>query len=167
MAASVMFHLAGVDKAAFVEGVAADPQTYADWAGGEWTIETLAGRRPLPLGEPVAHLSFYEADAYASWRSENHASCRGARLPTEQEWEHGARHSGFSTDRGDFLDDRRLHVLNPSAGAIWDELGRSTTMADVVLGVADRFAVEPSMVRDDVGRLLDRFRADGPFQLER
>lgn len=40
MAASVMFHLAGVDKAAFVEGVAADPQTYADWAGGEWTIET-------------------------------------------------------------------------------------------------------------------------------
>ncbi|MFN8020338.1 MAG: FAD-dependent oxidoreductase [Acidimicrobiales bacterium] len=41
MAASVMFHLAGVDKRRFVEGVAADPQTYADWAGnGEWDIET-------------------------------------------------------------------------------------------------------------------------------
>jgi hypothetical protein len=41
MAASVMFHIAGVDKKAFVEGVAADPQTYKDWAGnGEWNIET-------------------------------------------------------------------------------------------------------------------------------
>ncbi|MEM9249991.1 MAG: FAD-dependent oxidoreductase [Pseudomonadota bacterium] len=41
MAASVMFHLAGVDKRAFVEGVEADPQTYKDWGGGgEWVIET-------------------------------------------------------------------------------------------------------------------------------
>lgn len=39
-AASVMFHLAGVDKRAFLDGVRADPQTYADWATGEWTIET-------------------------------------------------------------------------------------------------------------------------------
>ena len=40
MAASVMFHLAGVDKGAFLAGVKADPQTYADWGGGEWKIET-------------------------------------------------------------------------------------------------------------------------------
>ena len=41
LAASVMFHLAGVDKSAFLAGVAADPQTYGDWAGnGEWDIET-------------------------------------------------------------------------------------------------------------------------------
>ena len=41
MAASVMFHLAGVDKSAFMQGVKADPQTYKDWAGGgEWNIET-------------------------------------------------------------------------------------------------------------------------------
>ncbi|MFK8022549.1 MAG: FAD-dependent oxidoreductase [Ilumatobacter sp.] len=40
MAASVMFHLTGVDKRAFLEGVAADPQTYRDWEGGEWSIET-------------------------------------------------------------------------------------------------------------------------------
>ncbi|WP_421849580.1 FAD-dependent oxidoreductase [Oricola sp.] len=39
-AASVMFHLAGVDKKAFMEGVRADPQTYSDWAVGEWEIET-------------------------------------------------------------------------------------------------------------------------------
>lgn len=40
MAASVMFSMAGVNKQRFLEGVKADPQTYADWAGGEWTIET-------------------------------------------------------------------------------------------------------------------------------
>jgi len=39
-AASVMFHLAGIDKAAFLKGVAADPQTYRDWSTGEWNIET-------------------------------------------------------------------------------------------------------------------------------
>ena len=41
LAASVVFHLAGVDKAAFLAGVASDSPTYADWAGeGEWDIET-------------------------------------------------------------------------------------------------------------------------------
>ncbi len=39
-AASVMFHLAGVDPQAFLEGVRADPQTYADWSAGEWTVQT-------------------------------------------------------------------------------------------------------------------------------
>ncbi len=39
-AASVMFHLAGVDKRAFMAGVRADPQTYGDWSSGEWQIET-------------------------------------------------------------------------------------------------------------------------------
>ena len=41
MAVSVMFHMAGVDKRAFMAGIAAEPQTYRDWAGnGEWDIET-------------------------------------------------------------------------------------------------------------------------------
>lgn len=43
MAASVMFHLAGVDKQKFMEGVRADPMTYKDWssgAGTDWNIET-------------------------------------------------------------------------------------------------------------------------------
>jgi ribulose 1,5-bisphosphate synthetase/thiazole synthase len=39
-AASVMFHLAGVDKQAFMASVRADPQTYADWSTGEWSVET-------------------------------------------------------------------------------------------------------------------------------
>jgi ribulose 1,5-bisphosphate synthetase/thiazole synthase len=39
-AASVMFHLAGVDKTAFMAGVRANPQTYKDWSSGEWVVET-------------------------------------------------------------------------------------------------------------------------------
>ncbi len=38
--ASVMFHIAGVDKTRFMEGVRADPQTYKDWSSGEWEVET-------------------------------------------------------------------------------------------------------------------------------
>jgi hypothetical protein len=40
LAASVMFHLSGVDKKAFLQGVRDDPQTFADWAGAGWSIET-------------------------------------------------------------------------------------------------------------------------------
>ena len=39
-AASVMFHLAGVDKTKFMEGVRSNPQTYKDWSSGEWEVET-------------------------------------------------------------------------------------------------------------------------------
>ena len=41
MAASVMFHMTGVDKAAFIQGVKDDPSTYKDWSGAEeWSVET-------------------------------------------------------------------------------------------------------------------------------
>jgi hypothetical protein len=60
MAASVMFHIAGVDKRRFVEGVAADPQTYKDWGGnGEWDIET-SGKED-DMFSPFLHKPFKAA----------------------------------------------------------------------------------------------------------
>ena len=60
MAASVMFHLAGVDKRAFMEGVTADPQTYRDWEGnGAWDIET-SGKEDA-MFSPFLHKPFAQA----------------------------------------------------------------------------------------------------------
>jgi hypothetical protein len=60
MAASVMFHLAGIDKRAFMEGVRADPQTYADWGGnGAWDIETDG--KEDEMFSPFLHKPFTQA----------------------------------------------------------------------------------------------------------
>ncbi|MFN3600274.1 MAG: ergothioneine biosynthesis protein EgtB [Dietzia sp.] len=80
-------------------------------AAGEWTTFTLSGRRPVVDAEPVCHVSFYEADAYARWA--------GARLPTEFEWEVAT--TGW--EARDELDPDRCHpgiALERAIGGVWE-----------------------------------------------
>ena len=59
---------------------------------GKWQRFTLHGWHPLDLNEPVSHVSYFEAAAYARWRSRVEGT--HLRLPTEVEWEHAAREVG-------------------------------------------------------------------------
>lgn len=78
-----------------------------------WTTFTLSGRRPVVGGEPVSHVSFFEADAFARWA--------GLRLPTEHEWEaHAASGSGAW---GGLLDPARCHpgpAREVTLGDVWE-----------------------------------------------
>jgi ergothioneine biosynthesis protein EgtB len=77
---------------------------YWEQRDGSWWMMTLAGMRPVRSNEPVCHLSYFEADAYARWA--------GARLPTEAEWEVAARELPLE---GHFAESGYFHPL-PGTG---------------------------------------------------
>ena len=74
----------------------------------DWLVYTLAGRRAVDAGELVTHVSYYEADAYARWA--------GARLPTEEEWEHAATATAHGEPAGHFADAGRMHPARAGEG---------------------------------------------------
>jgi ergothioneine biosynthesis protein EgtB len=84
---------------------------------GAWRVMTLSGSRDLRPDEPVCHVSFYEADAFARWS--------GARLPSEAEWEIFARKA--SRD-GNFVESG---WLNPTGLAAPDAAAPIELFGDV------------------------------------
>ena len=78
---------------------------------GAWWNFALSGFRPVAESEPVTHVSYFEADAYANWAD--------ARLPTEFEWERAA------SDRpveGNFVESEAFHPQPASASGRTQDL---------------------------------------------
>ncbi|HET6569668.1 MAG TPA: ergothioneine biosynthesis protein EgtB, partial [Rhodothermales bacterium] len=90
---------------------------YWERRDGAWYTYTLAGLREVDLDEPICHVSYFEADAYARWA--------GARLPTENEWEIAAREEAPG---GNFVERGHYHPVPPGAnddgsgfyGNVWE-----------------------------------------------
>ena len=79
--------------------------------GDGWSIFSLTGMRPLDPAEPVQHVSFYEAAAYAAWA--------GKRLPTEAEWEVALGPLEPRAAVEDAMDANPI-LTSLSVGQVWD-----------------------------------------------
>jgi ergothioneine biosynthesis protein EgtB len=83
---------------------------YWEQEGRNWRTMTLGGMRSVNLDEPVCHVSYYEADAYARWA--------GKRLPTEAEWEVAAQ----APLQGNFVENDFLHPMPATGNTRPDQL---------------------------------------------
>ena len=80
---------------------------------GAWWNFTLSGLRPVDHSEPVTHVSYFEADAYANWA--------GARLPTEFEWERAALSCPIE---GNFVETELFHPVPVGSAVLADKPGK-------------------------------------------
>ncbi len=105
------------DAAASSTGSTVDASVDAPSA---WRSFTLHGEVPIDPHTPITHISYFEADAFARWKSATHADWQGARLPTEFEWEAAvAPHQAELKSAGNFSESNALHpmpVARASAG---------------------------------------------------
>ena len=97
------------DGWATVQAAQWEAPAYWERDGEQWSTYTLHGMRPLDTDEPVCHVSYYEAAAYAAWA--------GKRLPSEFEWEVAARSAGATPKWDDAV---RPHPRPLGAGFMQD-----------------------------------------------
>lgn len=86
---------------------------YWEQRDGEWWVHTLYGMQKVNEDEPVCHVSYYEADAYARWA--------GVRLPTEFEWEIAANALPV---QGNLAEARRFHPQALNGNGETEELAQ-------------------------------------------
>lgn len=103
---------------------------YWHFIDGEWMNYTLNGLLPLDENEPVCHISFYEAYAYASWK--------GLRLPTEAEWEIAATKFNWGK-RWEWTESAYLPYpgFSKAPGAIGEYNGKFMVSQKVLRGGSD------------------------------
>ncbi|MBV6647930.1 MAG: ergothioneine biosynthesis protein EgtB [Cyclobacteriaceae bacterium] len=88
---------------------------YWHFENDKWFHYTLGGFKQIQLDDPIAHVSFYEADAFAKWK--------GLRLPTEFEWEVACRQYESEVPKSaNFVEEEHFKpIQNPGFhGNLWE-----------------------------------------------
>ncbi|HEY5369486.1 MAG TPA: ergothioneine biosynthesis protein EgtB [Hanamia sp.] len=103
---------------------------YWYFINNKWFNYTLEGLQLINMDEPVCHVSFYEAAAYASWNK--------MRLPTEFEWEVAAQKFGWGR-RWEWTDSAYLRYpgFSKAPGAIGEYNGKFMINQMVLRGASD------------------------------
>jgi ergothioneine biosynthesis protein EgtB len=119
------------------EGI--DAPLYWRLDGEVWTVHTLSGRREVRPSEPVLHVSYYEADAYARWAA--------ARLPSEAEWEHAAAELGEPSTP-------LVLQPGPAGPGCWQFYGAAWQWTASAYLPYPRFRPEPGVVGEYNGKFM-------------
>lgn len=87
-----------------------------------WMEYTLNGLQPINFKDPLIHISFYEADAFARWK--------GLRLPTEQEWEVASQQfSPKKPDSSNFVESAYYRPIQTGENDFWGNVWEWTSSA--------------------------------------
>jgi len=126
------------------------------WVGSDddWQIMTLSGLRTLNPDEPVSHVSFYEANAFARWA--------GKRLPTEAEWEVASQCEGCHIGVGSLMDDACYHPNVQLISSHARETSIAALIGDVWEWTSSAYMPYPGYVQsmDALGEYNGKFMSD-------